>query len=55
MSQPETKESSSACKRVQRSSRKGMSWSAEEKDLLVNPRKDEDRPRSQVADLFSRQ
>lgn len=51
----EINQSRSVCKSVRKSSRKGMPWSTKEEGLLVKLRKDEDRPRSQVADLFSRQ
>ncbi|KAL2845902.1 hypothetical protein BJY01DRAFT_234802 [Aspergillus pseudoustus] len=53
--QPETKQSPGVCKGVQGSSRKGMSWSVEEADLLVKLRKDEGRPWSEVTRVFSTQ
>ncbi|KAL4860403.1 hypothetical protein BDV12DRAFT_181634 [Aspergillus spectabilis] len=41
--QPEIEQSPDICRRVQRSSRKGMPWSAKEANLLVKLRKDEGR------------
>lgn len=43
------------CRKAGGSSRKGMAWSREEVDLLLKLRKEEGRPWSQIARLFSEQ
>ncbi|KAL2782958.1 hypothetical protein BJX66DRAFT_345378 [Aspergillus keveii] len=53
--QSEIEQSLDVWKGVQGSSRKGMPWSAEEKDLLVKLRKDEGRSWSDVTTVFSKQ
>ncbi|KAL4749552.1 hypothetical protein BDW72DRAFT_177903 [Aspergillus terricola var. indicus] len=52
---PEMEQSPVVCRGVQRGSRKGMPWSAEEAGLLVKLRKDEGRTWSEVARVFSKE
>ncbi|KAL4899377.1 hypothetical protein BDW74DRAFT_171554 [Aspergillus multicolor] len=52
---PEMEQNPVVCRGVQRRSRKGMPWSAEEADLLVKLRKDEGRTWSEVVRLFSKE